>query len=343
MRLPALRTRRRPPAPDGDAPGRPTPPWGRLLRVPRLSELRGMLQRNPGVKLASLLMAIFLWYSITKTERDAERMVELPVSLRRIPDGLTLATPPPKPVSVTLRGPRTILDNIDERKSRLQVGLATIQLGDNRIDLNGTMLAPELPRSLKAIRFDPPSLTLRADRRTMRRLAVKPDLAGSPALGYAVAESSVTPNVVEVTGPARLVDDLKVISTEPIDLRGTNESMQRNVLLERSDPMLTFVPDVVRVTVTLEETVVARDFPKVPITPPPGAKQVVPATVDVTVRGPQRLLHNLKLEAATVKLDPAQADKPTQTAEVEIELPDGVKLVGRTPERVRVRMGGGRS
>jgi YbbR domain-containing protein len=338
MKLPVLRSRR--PPPEGETPRRPTAPWERLLRVPRPHNLRAIIQRNPGLKLVALILAIFLWYSITKTERDAERVIEVPVSLRRIPDGLTVVNPPLKAVSVTLRGPRTILDNVDDRRGRLQIGLANLALGDNRIDLSGTMLNPELPRSLKVVRFDPPSLTLHADRRTMRRVPVKPDLAGSPALGYTVAESTVTPEVVEVTGPARLIDDLKQVRTEPIDLRGANETVQRSMLLERIDPAVTFVPDAVRVSVRLEENVAVREFSKVPIALPEGVTHVQPSAIDLSIRGPQRLLHNLKLDPEAVHLDVSGLPPGTHTIAVQVTLPEGLLVVSHSPEKVRVKVGG---
>jgi YbbR domain-containing protein len=338
MKLPALRSRRT--APDADAPRRPTPPWMRFLRVPSWSEVRGMLRRNTGMKLFAIVVATALWYSITKTERDAERVIDVPVSLRRIPDGLTVASAPTKPVSITLRGPRTLLDSVDDRNRRLQISLAGLQLGDNRIDLNGAMLSPELPRSLKAVRFEPQSLTLRADRRILRRLPVKADLAGTPALGYTVAESTVVPEVVEVTGPARIVDDLKQVTTEPIDLRAASDTVQRNVLLERVDPTITFVPDVVRITVTLEETLVSREFPKLKVAAPPEVKEVTPPAVDVTIRGPQRLLHNLKLDPDAVRVDVEGLKPGSHVVPVTITVPEGLTVVTRSPERVRVRVGG---
>jgi YbbR domain-containing protein len=202
------------------------------------------------------------------------------------------------------------------------------------------MLNPELPRSLKVVRFDPPSLTLRADRRAMRRLPVRADLAGSPALGFTVAGSTVSPEVVDVTGPARLIDDLKHVSTESVDLRGAEDSFQRNVLLERIDPGVTFVPDVVQVRVTIEESLAAREFPKVPITVPPGVTQITPAAVDVTVRGPQRLLHNLTLTPEAVQVDVSGLQPGTHMVPVQVAVPDGLKVVSQTPERVRVKIGG---
>jgi YbbR domain-containing protein len=336
MRLPALRLRRRA---DGDTPRRPTAPWERI-RLPRRSALRAAVQNQPGVKLFAIVTAIFLWYSITKTERDAERIIDMPVSLRKIPDSLTVLNPPTKPVSVTLRGPRTILDNLDERKARLQLALANIQQGDNRIDPNGSMVTPELPRSLKVVRFDPPSFTLRADRRVMKRLPVRADLAGSPALGYTVAESTVTPEMVDVTGPARLLADLNHVSTEPVDLKGADQAFQRNILLERLDPSLTYVPDVVQVSVTLDESIAVRDFPKVAIVAPDTVAQMSPASVDLTIRGPQRLLHNLSLPPETARVDVANLPNGTHMVPVQVTLPEGLKLVSQSPDRVRVKIGG---
>src|SRR5262249_51782028 len=94
-----------PPETPGEAPGTP-PAWRRLGRVPRLRDLRDGLRRNRGLKAISLVLAFFLWYSINVTERDAERTVDLPVTVRKLPQGLIVTNPPAKPVAVTLRGPR---------------------------------------------------------------------------------------------------------------------------------------------------------------------------------------------------------------------------------------------
>jgi YbbR domain-containing protein len=309
--------------------------------VPRRTDLRGIIQRNPGLKLISLLLATLLWYSITKTERDAERIIEVPIRLRKLPDNMTVMNPPTKAVSVTLRGPRTILDNLNERDTRVQLNLSTVQVGANRFDLSGATLNPDLPKSIKVIRFDPQSFTLNADKAIMKRLPVRAELAGSPGLGYAVVESTATPELVEVRGPAHLLQDLKQVTTEPIELRGAEEPIERNVLLDATDPSITFVPDAVRVRVTLQETMTEREVTKVPIQGPEGTS-LNPSTVDLTVRGPQRLLHNLSLpaDAARVVLDGLPAD--AHKAPVQVTLPDGLQLVRQSLQEVKVTVKGGK-
>ena len=344
MRLLALRPRpggSSVPEPVPPASPGPTPPWRRLLRVPSLRELRDGLHQNTGMKLISLLLAFFLWFSINVSERDAERVVELPVTIRKLPPGLIVTTPPTKPISVTLRGPRTILDGVDERKVRLSIDLAAATPGDTRIELSSDMLRPDLPRRIKILRLDPARLKLHVERLARRRIPVRPDLAGMPALGYTVVQSSVIPDQVEATGPASKVDDLKEISTESIDLRGAAETIQHDALLAWAGDFVSFAPDHVTVTITLEEVMVSRDFRRVEVrivNAEDYQAQVTPAQIDLSVRGPQRLLHNFKLPDGAVTVDAAGLPPGTHRIAPHIELSSDLEISRRQPEFVTLQL-----
>jgi len=102
-----------------------------------------LIRHNTGLKLISLGLACFLWYSINELERDAERQVEMPVAIRKVPQGLIVTDlSPAKGVTVTLRGPRTILDSVDEGKTRLVVDRSTANEGKLSVDLNRATLTP---------------------------------------------------------------------------------------------------------------------------------------------------------------------------------------------------------
>jgi YbbR domain-containing protein len=293
-----------------------------------------MLRRNTGLKLVSLLLAFFLWFSINVSERDAERTVDLPVAIRKLEPGLIVTNPPAKPVGVTLRGPRTILDGVDEPRSRLALDLSGARAGDQRIELNADMIRPELPRRLKVVRLEPPRLKVHVEPLARRRVAVKVDLAGMPALGYTVAETHVSPDQVEVSGPANKVDDLKEITTETIDLRGQSETLQRDLLLSWAGDFMSFVPDHVTVTVTFAEVVMSRDFKRVDVRVlnPEGAATLVPPTIDLTVRGPQRLLHNYKITDGAVYVDAAGLSAGSHRVSPRVDLPPALEVTRRQPE-----------
>jgi len=343
MRLLALRPRPGASAPEAvpAAPPGPTPPWRRLLRVPSRGELREGFRQNPGMKLVSLLLAFFLWFSINVSERDAERVVELPVTIRKLQPGLIVTTPPSKPISVTLRGPRTILDGVDERKVRLSLDLASATAGDTRIELSADMLRPELPRRIKILRLEPARVKIHVERLARRRIPVRPDLAGMPALGYTVAESTVVPDHVEATGPASKVDDLKEISTESIDLRGAADTIQHDALLAWAGDFVSFTPDHVTVSVTLEEVMVSRDFRRVDVrilNADAFQAQVVPAQIDLTVRGPQRLLHNYRLPDGAVTVDAAGFPAGSHHVAPHVELSADLEVSRRQPEVLTLQL-----
>ncbi len=335
MRLSVLRRGEAPQVePPAGAP-RPPWPWRRWLRWLRWRYLRASLRHNPGLKLTALLLAFFLWFSINVTERDAERVVEVPVTIRKLQVGLIVTNPPLKPVTITLRGPRTILDGIDEHRSRIPLDLAGAGPGDERLELNTDMVKPELPRRVKIVRMEPARVKLRVERVVRRTLPVRTELAGVPAFGYTVADTHVVPDHVEVTGPATKVDELKDITTEPIDLRGLKDVVERSALLAWAGDFVSFVPDHIVVTIGFEPVLMSRDFRHVDVrvvNAGAAETQLTPPWADVTVRGPQALLHNFGLSGGAVYVDAAGLGPGTHRVSARFDLPPAIEVVHHQPE-----------
>ena len=342
MRLRALRSQPNP-APVEPAPASPgpTPPWRKLLRVPDVRDLREGFRRNTGLKLFSLLLAFFLWFSINVSERDAERVLELPIVLRRLPADLVVTNPPLKPVAVTMRGPRTILEGVDEQKERIAIDLNGVTTSEPPLELKSEMLRPDLPRRLKVVRFEPARLKLRVERRARRRLPVKVSLDGPPGVGYMLGEPSVTPAQIEVSGPASKVEEQKEITTEPLNVSGITETTERQALLAWAGNFMTFAPDRVMVTIPVKQVMVSRPFDAVPITirNADGLEaRVIPPRVDVTLRGPQLILNSYKVEDGQAWVDAAGLGVGRHEVPIQVDLPEGVELTRRRPETVTLQV-----
>src|SRR6185436_6140872 len=345
MRLPALRIVRR--TPPGEVPPQqpgPTPPWWRMLARLRPRSLREALRHNPGLKAISLLLAFFLWYSINVSERDAERVLELPIVVRKLPPDLIVVNAPDRAVTATLRGPRTILDGVDEQRGRIALDLLAATPGEMRIELTPDMIRPELPRRLKLVRLEPQRLKMQVERLLRRRVPVRAELAGAPALGYMTAESSVRPAEVEVAGPKSKVEDLKEIRTEPIDMQGLEHGFQRNTLLAWAGDLVSFTPDHVLVSVSVEEVSVSREFKDVPVRIVNSRERTValdPATADVTLSGPQRLLHNFKFDDGALLVDADELEPGTHKVKVQVTLPATLEVTRRRPDQHTLTIAGG--
>jgi len=301
--------------------------------------LRAAFTENLGLKLVSVVAAMLVWYATNVLERDAERVVEMPLQPRHVPPDLVVVDSPTAPIAVTLRGPRTLLEGVEGTRARFVLPVRSLAVGTNRIDLQAGRIEPELPRRLRVVRLHPGRIELRAEPLHRRRLPVRIELAGSPAFGYSIAESQVIPEEVDVVGPASAVDALRAVQTVPIDLRGLEANSSRTVGLEWVGDFVAFEPDRVTVTARIEEVIVTRRFPKatVQVNGPPGAT-LKPTTTALTLRGPERVLHNFQLPAGIASVD-AQALAPgSHRVEVVVHVPPDVEVVTRKPATHRLEI-----
>jgi hypothetical protein len=304
-----------------------------------VARLRAAFTENLGLKLVSVMVAMLVWYATNVLERDAERVVEMPLVARHVPPDLVVVDAPTTPIAVTLRGPRTLLEGVEGTRARLVLPVRRLSVGTNRIDLQGGRVEPELPRRLRVVRLHPGRVELRAEPLHRRRVPVHVELAGSPAFGYSIAESQVIPEEVDVVGPASAVDELRAVQTAPIDLRGLEANTTRTVGLEWVGDFVAFEPDRVTVTARIEEVIVTRRFPKVAVqvAGPPGAT-LHPATISLTLRGPERVLHNYQLPDGVASVDAEGLAPGTHRVEVVVHVPDTVEVVTRKPAAHRLEI-----
>jgi YbbR domain-containing protein len=348
MRLRVLRSQPPPPAeepePGHERPARPTPPWRRILRVPKPHELREGLRRNTGLKLVSLVLAFFLWFAINVSERDAEIDINVPVTTQHLSSDLIVTEKKPvKPVSVTVRGPRTILEGVDGRRMRLVVDLTQASAGETRkVELNSDMLKPDLPRRLKAVRFEPGSVSVRVARLARKNIPVRVVVEGDPPLGYTLTAGS-KPAEIEVSGPARRVEAMSELKTEPINVSTLTQSATREVPLVWAGDFIRLAQNQVIVTLAVKEIMMSRDFNRVEVEvlhPDAGRARVKPAQVDLTLVGPMRLLEPLRLEPGTATVDAANLGPGTHEVKVSVNVADPLKVGRIVPEEVTVEIRG---
>ena len=69
--------------------------------------------------------------------------------------------------------------------------------------------------------------------------------------------------------------------------------------------------------------------------------EIQPGWVDLTVKGPQRVLHNLALGEAAVYVDASGLAPGSHQLDVRVDLPAALELVRTAPDKQVVRIGGG--
>ncbi|HWP65246.1 MAG TPA: CdaR family protein [Candidatus Limnocylindria bacterium] len=295
--------------------------------------VRARSRHNRGLKLVSLVLACLVWWSTNVLERDAERVVDVPVVPRHVPPDLTVVDAPTTPVAITLRGPRTLLEGVEESRLKFVLPVRGLRVGSNRVDLQEGHIEPDLPRRLRVVRLQPGRIELRAEPLHVRRLPVRVETIGTPAFGYSVTNSTVQPPMVAVSGPASVVDQLRRVQTVPVDIGGADREVTRLVGLEWVGDYVQFEPDRVSVTVELEEVIVSKEFRKVPVHVLGAPTAVLtPPTLAVTLRGPQRILNDFEVPADAAVVDARGLAPGSHQVEVAVTVPRGIEVVTRTPE-----------
>jgi YbbR domain-containing protein len=226
---------------------------------------------------------------------------------------------------------------------RLVVDLTQATAGETKkVELNADLLKPELPRRLKVVRFDPGTVTVRVARLLRRNVPVKVAVEGDPPLGYTLT-AAARPTEVEVTGPARKVEGMGEIRTEPINVTALTQSVTREVPLVWAGDFMRLAQSHVVVTLAIKEIMMSRDFSRVEVEAlhsAAGRVRLKPPQVDLTLVGPMRLLEPLRLEPGTATVDTAGLGPGAHEVNVAVNVADPLKVGRIEPEKVTVEIKG---
>lgn len=310
-----------------------------------MAELRTTLERltipfrrRIGAKLFAAACAFVLWFFVNAGERETQVM-PFPIEFRNLPER-SMQTNPDKvdTVSVRLNGPGPLLASLDTKRSPIVLDLSHAEIGtDFRMKVRDEMI--RVPRGVRILDIEPSRIPVRLER--VKRTSVPVTLApvGEPREGYVVQTLKASPEKVLVSGPASLVDRLTALETEPFDLTDLGASTQKTVGLVRAD-QLSVKPETVVVQIDVAVAMTTREFKRLPVEVRNVDQpfQLRPPRVNLTLRGPQRIVQNLTLEEGAVYVDGGSYEPGEHMVEAEVTLPAGVEVVKRDPLVIRLEI-----
>ena len=202
---------------------------------------------NPGLKLLSLALSIFLW-TVVLGEQKVEVSVNLPFELP-VPSGMMVVNDAPETLEVSLRGPRTLVKSVVPREVSLRRLDAVLEEGENLIPIQREIA--RAPRGIEVVDVTPHRLRVVLDRLLDRDVEVVPRIEGTPAEGYVVRQVSVVPSRVLLVGPSSDLGRQSRIRTMPVSVQGQAGTVTARVPLESPGRQVRIREDV-SVTVTVE-------------------------------------------------------------------------------------------
>jgi YbbR domain-containing protein len=169
-------------------------------------------------------------------------------------------------VEVQITGKRHLVSALKPEQVETFLDLEGVTFGVHPLALSQDNI--EIPLGLEVVRLTPSTVSVEMEQRVEKRVAVEPQLEGSPPAGYQIGKVSVTPESVKVSGALSIVRSTHSLVTEPIDLgeiEPTSGEMTVEVPLILSSASLRLLAGQskeVRVGIELRQQKTTRDEPK---------------------------------------------------------------------------------
>ncbi|HIC90183.1 MAG TPA: hypothetical protein EYP04_12385 [Anaerolineae bacterium] len=310
--------------------------------------LRTVLRRvwgNLGSIVLSLLLAVIVWVvAVEQEDPVVNRDFPTPISVTRvgpdegiIPFGTLLPT-----VRVRVRGPRSAVELLRTNNFTAIMDLRGLPPGTHDVPVRVSCSDPRV----KVVEVQPAQIRVLLDRKEQKRFPVRVEILDSPAVGYFIpSDPVVVPAEVEVSGPARLVDQVAevVVSISVQEATSTVSRLRPVVVRDAQDIPVSGVrvkPVSVQVTVTVQQRpgfAAVTVLPRRQGQPAPGYR-VSGVTVEpsiVTVFGSSKAIEKIPgyVETTPVDIEGASADV---TAKAALLLPENVSSLGVQTVTVRI-------
>ncbi len=291
---------------------------------------------NLSLKVASLLLAIALWFVIAG-EKSSERGLTAPLELQNFPKEFELTGDLMDSVEVRLRASPGIIHRLSAGDVSAQINLAGATEGERIVHL--TPQAIRVPFGVEVVKVTPSIVTLNFERTLQRSVPVRARLLGRPAAGYEVAEMTSDPAEVRIAGPKSRVQEIESAYTEPVSVEGAQGNVVDSVTIGVDDPMLRLLGSSrAKVTARVREVFEKRTFDKLPLETRDAEVLVRPGTVRVVVEGPASLVRRLRREEVHPFVTVDEVGGGTGRAKVAVDLAqEGLNVVATEPAEVTVR------
>jgi hypothetical protein len=174
------------------------------------------LIKNPGWRLLSLAIAYIIWFNVAN-EPEMSTIVSAPLQYRDAGNNLEISSPLVDRVELETRGPSGLLRNLSNTRTAVILDFSSVhEPGDHTFTIN--RLATNLPQGVELLRATPAQIRLTFEQRARRTVPVQVRLTGKLPEGEILVTTQVTPDSVEIFGPASQVSEVTAVETDSIDL-----------------------------------------------------------------------------------------------------------------------------
>ena len=293
-----------------------------------------MLWGNLSLKLIALALALLL-FALVRSEKEslAQGTVQLSFSP---PPRKILASKIPSHLRIGVVGPASRMQRFRfEDLAAVHINFSGVSEG--YFEFSKDLV--NLPGGLRVAGIRPAGFKVKYMDVAEQYLTVKATVQGQVASGYQVVKQWVLPARVKIVGPKKEVEALTGLSTRPVSVEGARANIVQQVeLMPLPGTVKAELKGKLKVTVQVEPLTSERVLARVQVRfeDPAGRDGTpAPATVEVTVSGPSKLVSGLAPGKLYALVEARETVEGTAMVEPAIKgLPRGVKVLKVTPPKV---------
>ena len=198
------------------------------------------IKRNVVTYGICVIIATVLWF-LNALNKEYTTEITYPIKYTELPKGKLLVSEPPKEMTLTIKAHGFALLRYSISTSFLPIVLNVNSLLDKKDLLEYTIntseikdrISTQLNTDIQLISIKPESITLKFSRFESKRVPVIPRVEYTLKRQYMLKNDiSVTPNHVDISGPASILDTIKAVYTTPISLKNLSKEVNKTVSFE---------------------------------------------------------------------------------------------------------------
>lgn len=200
---------------------------------PRLGReaLKGLFTRNLPLKLVALVLAIMMWAFVAGQRRGetTELKFSSPLVFRNIPPNIEVAQAPVQSVSVLVRAQRRTANALNPNQFQVFIDLGNQLPGQFEYELSArsvSYLNAPPPEGMTVLQISPSRIPLRLEETMQKELAIQPRFSGKPAPGFTIVQTKIFPQMTQVTGSRKVMEQMRSIQTRPLDVQDLHSNVE---------------------------------------------------------------------------------------------------------------------
>ena len=276
-------------------------------------------------------------------DRVEVRTVPVEVDTGEVPEGLEIDDPVVSAEEVQVRGPASVVRTVDRARALVRIDASAIDINEP-VDLVAVDVQGQ-PVGTGLIDIEPETVSVQIDVReteTTQTVPVRPEIAGTPAPGFALSSLSVEPATVTLRGLPADLAGVDAVLTEPLSIDGASadQSFEAALVLPEGTELADGSSEALAtVTATIVPSVSSRTFVVGVVCTGAGNNACLSSLdqITLTLSGPGGALAALGADDLTPALNVSGLTPGTHDVTPTVPaLPDGVELLEVVPGSVSV-------